>query len=463
MYNYFHRLLWPSTMMLPLLLLILRTVSVRALDCNFDSGGLCQGVSQSRNDKFDWTVRKGSTPSSGTGPSGDINGNGYYAYIEASSPRRPGDNALLDFDSDLSSGSTCISFSYHMNGRDVGELRVLVNGNVEFSSKGSKGGKWIKKMMTIAGVAAKKVTFEGIRGPGWQGDIAIDEVSIKGCGGGGGEGGAGGNGGGGGCGTPPLPNTPPPPPTGAPPTRGCGIRPSSRIVGGTDAKPGDWPWQAMLRTGSGFPYCGGTLVTPVWVVTAAHCIATQTASSVFVRLGAYRRRENVGTEQDFSVIKIIKHPSYNNPKRYSHDIALLKLDKPAALDRNVALACLPQNVAAPGDNTKCWITGWGRLSSGGGTPDKLQQASVPIAGRDRCDKAYPRRIHDSMICAGLDQGGIDSCQGDSGGPMVCENGGRYYLQGVTSWGYGCASPGKFGVYAKVKFLLSWINDEMKNN
>ena len=84
---------------------------------------------------------------------------GYYAYIEASSPRRPGDNALLDFDSDLSSGSTCISFSYQMNGRDVGELRVLVNGNVEFSSKGSKGTKWIKKMMTIAGVAAKKVSI----------------------------------------------------------------------------------------------------------------------------------------------------------------------------------------------------------------------------------------------------------------------------------------------------------------
>ena len=64
---------------------------------------------------------------------------------------------------------------------------------------------------------------------------------------------------------------------------GCGIRPSSRIVGGTDAKPGDWPWQAMLRTSSGFPYCGGTLVGPEWVVTAAHCIETQSASSVFVR------------------------------------------------------------------------------------------------------------------------------------------------------------------------------------
>ena len=64
---------------------------------------------------------------------------------------------------------------------------------------------------------------------------------------------------------------------------GCGIRPSSRIVGGTDAKPGDWPWQGMLRTSSGFPFCGGTLVKPEWLVTAAHCIETQTTSSVFVR------------------------------------------------------------------------------------------------------------------------------------------------------------------------------------
>ena len=118
---------------------------------------------------------------------------------------------------------------------------------------------------------------------------------------------------------------------------------------------------------------------------------------------------------------------------------------------------------APSDGTQCWITGWGRLSSGGASPDKLQQVSVPIASRARCDRAYPRRIDDSMICAGLDQGGIDSCQGDSGGPMVCETGGRYYLQGVTSWGDGCASPGKFGVYAKVKFFLTWINDEMRKN
>ena len=131
--------------------------------------------------------------------------------------------------------------------------------------------------------------------------------------------------------------------------------------------------------------------------------------------------------------------------------------------RYVNQACLPHQVNEPTDGKRCWITGWGRLSSGGATPELLQQVSVPIVSRARCDKAYPNKIHDSMICAGLDQGGIDSCQGDSGGPMVCETGGRYYLHGATSWGYGCAAKGKFGVYAKVKYLMSWITNEMKKN
>ena len=93
--------------------------------------------------------------------------------------------------------------------------------------------------------------------------------------------------------------------------------------------------------------------------------------------------------------------------------------------------CPPQAVAEPSDGTKCWLTGWGRLASGGAVPDYLQQVEVPVVSRARCDQAYSG-IHDSMVCAGLDQGGIDSCQGDSGGPMVRETGGKFYLHGVTS-------------------------------
>ncbi|CAH3040258.1 unnamed protein product [Pocillopora meandrina] len=246
----------------------------------------------------------------------------------------------------------------------------------------------------------------------------------------------------------------------------CGSRPITRIVGGHEAAINSWPWQVMLRYSSGFPFCGGSLIDPNWVVTATHCVTDTHPSSVKVRLGAHSRvGETVGTEQDIDVAEIITHEKYHSPLRYSHDIALLRLEKPAKLGKGVGLVCLPDlNIPLPLDDLnkrkKCWITGWGRLSSGGAVPSVLQQIDVPLVSKQRCLKGYPGEIHDSMLCAGLDQGGIDACQGDSGGPLVCEFNGKWYLEGVTSWGYGCAAPGKFGVYAKVRNLHSWISKKM---
>ncbi|XP_078360420.1 MAM and LDL-receptor class A domain-containing protein 1-like isoform X2 [Oculina patagonica] len=415
-----------------------------SLGCNFDQF-MC-GFVQETNDVFDWTRNKWGTPSSSTGPSGDhTTGNGYYMYIETSSPRQPGDNAKLNSPKLLFRGNMCLQFYYHMYGVDVRTLNVTINGKTVFNASGNKGDVWLKANVDFNLWGVYVVTFEGIRGFGFQGDIAIDDfLFVRGH-----------------CSA----ITPPPPTTaGTPPPQGsCGIRPQTRIVGGVAAKHGDWPWQVQLRTTSGFPYCGGSLVYPQWVVTATHCVRGKQPSSIVIRLGAHRRVNTVGTEQDIKVIKVITHPSYHKPVSYSHDIALLKLEKPATLNRYVNLVCLPNTVAAPANNTRCWITGWGRLASGGATPDYLQEVSVPAVSRARCDKAYPGKIHDSMVCAGLDQGGIDSCQGDSGGPMVCETGGKFYLQGATSWGYGCASPGKFGVYAKVKYLLPWLNNEISKN
>ncbi|KAM7427033.1 hypothetical protein ABFA07_021757 [Porites harrisoni] len=410
--------------------------------CSFDAS-MC-GFLQDKNDKFDWTRQKGPTLSSGTGPSSDhTSGNGYYMYIETSSPRVSGDNAKLRSPSLKFSGNMCLGFFYHMYGSNIGSLKVSINSKQVFSRSGNKGNTWLKASVTISSIVGNhQITFEGIRGVSFEGDIAIDDFSL----------------------TPgSCPVTTPPPTASPPPPGSCGIRPHTRIVGGVAANHGSWPWQAMLRTTSGFPYCGGSLVHREWVVTATHCVTGKSPSSIFIRLGAHRRVFSVGTEQDIRVSKVITHPSYHTPLRYSHDIALLKLSKPANLTKYVNLVCLPHAVAAPTDGTRCWITGWGRLASGGASPDYLQQVSVPVVSRARCDRAYPGKIHDSMICAGLDQGGIDTCQGDSGGPMVCETGGRYYLQGATSWGYGCASPGKFGVYAKVKYLLNWLNTEMAKN
>ena len=173
----------------------------------------------------------------------------------------------------------------------------------------------------------------------------------------------------------------------------------------------------------------------------------------------------MGTEQDIRVSKIIIHEDYNDPLQYSNDIALIKLMTPADLGVGIGVVCMPDmKYALPFDNINktCWITGWGTLSSGGSHPNTLMEARVPLVSKQRCESAYPDEIDDSMLCAGLDEGGIDSCQGDSGGPLVCEFNGTWYLEGVVSWGYKCAEPGKYGVYAYVRNLKSWVSQNNYN-
>ena len=182
------------------------------------------------------------------------------------------------------------------------------------------------------------------------------------------------------------------------------------------------------------------------------------------RLGAhYRTYGSVGTEQDIGVAKIIMHEHYQIPLIKSNDIALIHLASPADLGVGVGLVCLPDNSHhLPFDNVnkKCWITGWGTLYFGGSSPNNLMQASVPLVSKQRCMNAHPGKIDDSMLCAGFNSGGVDTCQGDSGGPLVCEFNGTWYLEGVTSWGYGCAQANKYGVYANVRNLKSWLSSNM---
>lgn len=179
-------------------------------------------------------------------------------------------------------------------------------------------------------------------------------------------------------------------------------------------------------------------------------------------MGAHGKYIKVGTEQDIKVEEIIVHPNYKKPKSESNDIALLKLDKPAKLGKGVGLVCMPDpGLPLPVDdpNRKCWITGWGRLAFQGASAKNLMQVDVPLHSNARCKaKFYRSSIDESMLCAGLEEGGVDSCQGDSGGPLVCEYNGKWYLEGATSWGVGCATPGYPGVYAKVRHLLSWVHD-----
>lgn len=241
----------------------------------------------------------------------------------------------------------------------------------------------------------------------------------------------------------------------------CGFKPPmSRIVGGQTAEKGSWPWQAMLASRGGSQFCGGSLVEENWVLTAAHCVYGSSEDRIVVRMGAHRITD-IGEE--IEVEKKFEHEDYN-PNNFQNDIALLKLKNSVTIGPDARPVCLPDENQLLMPDKKCYITGWGTLKSGGEQPDYLQEASVPIVSEAKCKRAYgDSNIHESMICAGLDIGGIDACQGDSGGPMVCEFNGKWYLEGATSWGYGCALPNKYGVYAKVRHLKDWVLKNMKNN
>ena len=152
---------------------------------------------------------------------------------------------------------------------------------------------------------------------------------------------------------------------------------------------------------------------------------------------------------------------------YTNDIALINLVSPASLGVGVGLVCLPNtNHHSPFDiiNKKCWTTGWGKIKSSSSTSwgytyttMTMMQASAQLISKQRCESVFPFRIDDSMFCAGLDEGGVDICQGDSGGPLVCEFNGTWYLEGIRSWGHGCAAEAeKYEVYSSVRNFKSWL-------
>ncbi|KAJ8782884.1 hypothetical protein J1605_009492 [Eschrichtius robustus] len=224
-----------------------------------------------------------------------------------------------------------------------------------------------------------------------------------------------------------------------------------KIVGGYTCAAHSVPYQVSLN--SGYHFCGGSLINRQWVLSAAHCYK----SRMQVGLGAHNIDVLEGNEQFISAAKIIVHPSYDK-KTLNNDIMLIKLSQPATLNTQVATVSLPRYCAAAG--TQCLISGWGNTkSSGSSFPELLQCLKAPILSDSVCLNAYPRQITSNMMCLGFLEGGKDSCQGDSGGPVVCNG----QLQGIVSWGYGCALKGKPGVYTKVCKYVKWIQKTIAAN
>ncbi|KAM4589440.1 transmembrane protease serine 13a [Fundulus diaphanus] len=242
----------------------------------------------------------------------------------------------------------------------------------------------------------------------------------------------------------------------------CGRQPStSRIIGGTAAKPGQWPWQLSLQF-KGSHVCGGILISRDFVLTAAHCFpsAYQSAKDWKVYGGIVSLDK---LSEPYLVQKIILNNNYNN-RNNDQDVALLKLTSPVSFNDNVRPACLPAAGQEFLQGTSCWTSGFGTTNAGSGVVSKdLMEVTVDIIGTETCNTpaVYGGVVTKHMICAGKLQGGKDSCQGDSGGPLVCINDSRWYLVGITSWGAGCGMQNKPGVYTKVSSVLPWIYSKMQ--
>nr|XP_061813637.1 serine protease 33-like [Nerophis lumbriciformis] len=241
----------------------------------------------------------------------------------------------------------------------------------------------------------------------------------------------------------------------------CGVAPlNTRIVGGDDAPVGAWPWQVSMQRGGGHS-CGGSLITRIWVLCAAHCFPSS-SDTLTIRLGYQSLDLANPNGVTRTVRQVIPHEDYSD-RTNDNDIALLRIDAVVYTDfiRPVCLAAPGTNVGA---GTDVWITGWGNIGSGVDLPfpRTLQEVEVPVVSNDDCDDVYGI-ITDNMICAGLSEGGRDSCQGDSGGPMVAKNGTQWIQLGIVSFGFGCARPDVPGVYARVSEYRQWIMDNIADS
>ncbi|XP_030592367.1 transmembrane protease serine 9-like isoform X2 [Archocentrus centrarchus] len=236
---------------------------------------------------------------------------------------------------------------------------------------------------------------------------------------------------------------------------------NTRIVGGQAAPPGSWPWQVSLQR-SGGHFCGGSLINNQWVLCAAHCFQSITASSVTVYLGLQNLQGSNPNEVSRSVSQIISHPNYNSVTS-DNDIALLKLSSSVTFSPYIAPVCLAASGSTFYNGTNTWVTGWGNIGFGVPlpSPQNLMEVEVPIVGNRKCNCNYGvGSITDNMVCAGLSAGGKDSCQGDSGGPMVIKQNGLWIQAGIVSFGEGCALPNFPGVYTRVSRYETWINSQI---
>ncbi|OWV70542.1 peptidase C14 [Rhizobium sp. R634] len=255
-----------------------------------------------------------------------------------------------------------------------------------------------------------------------------------------------------------------------------------RVIGGQAARKGEWPWQVKIlapdpeQRGRFGGHCGGSLIAPRWILTAAHCVTSGRsgkqdlfARDLLIVEGKSKIDKVISVDgpdkPGLAVENVIIHEDFDR-KVFANDIALIKLAQPA-VSKPALLASASDEAVETAGHTAV-VTGWGYTKADHGWDDKylpteLQEVELPIVSREDCRAAYRESsmrmnpIDERNVCAGYAEGGKDACQGDSGGPLVAQRPDKKWIQlGVVSWGAGCAEAEHYGVYTRVAAFRGWI-------
>ncbi|XP_047449744.1 transmembrane protease serine 2-like [Mugil cephalus] len=225
---------------------------------------------------------------------------------------------------------------------------------------------------------------------------------------------------------------------------------------------GSWPWQVSLQV-AGFHRCGGAIISPHWIVTAAHCVSLDSKPRHWSVYAGTVTPLNTLFEPAYSVSSIIAHEGYDNNTR-ENDIALVRLSKPldVTASNNIKPVCLPNVGLNVTSFQTYWIT---RFSLKDNTSLHLTEAQVSIVDTATCNSSmgYSGKISHDMFCTKAMDAGDSMCHTDSGGPLVSMKDGVWWLLGSDIWEEHCTGPDKPGVYQNVPSALDWIHRQMKKH